>query len=146
VAGRFTDVRLAEPARDLGAAAALAAAMLAGGIEGPVLYPCGDRRRDELIDRLTAAGLGVDAVTAYRTTLAAPAAARDALAGADVVVVASPSVARLTADAVGAGRRPALVAVGPTTSAAAAAAGWAPDVVADRPDAEAIARAVKAAR
>src|SRR5438045_4193544 len=39
-----------------GAAAALAAAMLAAGVRGPVLFPCGDIRRDELPERLRHAG------------------------------------------------------------------------------------------
>ncbi len=41
----------------LGAAAALASAMLKGGVKGPVLFPCGDLRRDELPARLQDEGV-----------------------------------------------------------------------------------------
>jgi uroporphyrinogen-III synthase len=40
--------------------------------------------------------------------------------------------------------RPALVAVGPTTAAAARASGWPPTRIASRPTAEALAAAIRA--
>ena len=55
-----------------------------------------------------------------------------------MLVVASPTVADLLARACPPGVRPALVAVGPTTAAAARASGWAPDAVAPRPTVEAL--------
>lgn len=129
--------------RVLGAGAALAEAMLRSGVHGPVLYACGDRRRDELPQRLESAGIAVHEVVCYRTVLADPAEARARAADADVLVVASPSVAQLLGRC-GVEPRPPLVAVGPTTAAAASQAGWPPALVADAPTVPALARALRA--
>lgn len=118
----------------IGAAAALAAAMLQAGVQGPVLFPCGELRRDELPTRLRHEGIEVDEVVCYRSVLADEAAARSATERASILLVASPSVAELLARASGPGRRPRLLAVGPTTAAAARASGWPPSAVAERPD------------
>ena len=126
-----------------GAAAALAAAMLEAGVEGPVLFPCGELRRDELPTRLRHEGLEVDEVVCYRSVLADEAAARDAAARAAILVVASPSVADLLARASLVGERPRMLAVGPTTAAAARASGWMPAAVAARPDVEALVAGVR---
>lgn len=128
---------------ELGAAAALAPAMLAAGVRGPVLYPCGDLRRDELPARLRDEGVEVDELVCYRSVLAGEAAARHAAERAGVLIVASPSVADLLARACPAGLRPHLVAVGPTTAAAARASGWRPDAVAKRPTVDALAACVR---
>lgn len=122
----------------LGAAAALARAMLKAGVRGPVLFPCGEIRREELPARLRAQGVEVREVVCYRSVLAGEDAARSAVEGARVLVVASPSVAGLVAGACPPGRRPALLAVGPTTAAAARAAGWPPAAVARRPAVDAL--------
>jgi len=129
---------------DRGAAAALAEALLAAGRTGPVLFPCGGIRRDELPARLRSDGIEVDEVICYRSVLAGEAEARKAAERAQVLVVASPSVADLLARACPEGVRPALVAVGPTTAAAARASGWPPTRVASRPTAEALAAAIRA--
>ena len=128
--------------RTSGAGLALADAMLAADVRGPVLYACGDRRRDELPTRLRDAGIVVHEVVCYRTVLASLDEAAAAAALADLLVVASPSVARLLAD-VATMRRPLLIAVGPTTAAAAAAAGWTAAAIADAPTPLAVARAVR---
>ena len=140
------EVRAPEPRRvaERGAAAALADALVAAGVRGPVLFPCGDLRRDELPARLRSEGVDVDEVVCYRSVLAGESEARRAAERAQVLVVASPSVADLLARACPAGVRPALVAVGPTTAAAARASGWPPARVASRPTAEALAAAVRA--
>ena len=127
----------------MGAAAALAAAMLKEGVKGPVLFPCGDLRRDELPARLEDDGIDVEDVVCYRSVLASEGAARAAAERARVLVVASPSVADLLARACPPGVRPLLLAVGPTTAAAARGSGWAPAAVSSRPDAAALAGAVK---
>jgi len=127
-----------------GAAGALAAALLATGMRGPVLFPCGDIRRDELPARLRDDGIPVEEVVCYRSVLAAETEARPALQRAQIVIVASPSVADLLARTCPAGVRPALLAVGPTTAAAARASGWPPAGVAARPTAEALAASVRA--
>ena len=126
-----------------GAAEALARAMLEAGTDGPVLFPCGDNRRDALPDRLRSCGLRVDEVVCYRSVLASKAAAQAAADRSTVLVVASPSVADLLIRACPPNARPDLVAVGPTTAAAARASGWSPAAVADRPSVEALAAAVR---
>jgi len=127
-----------------GAAVALAAALASDGVRGPVLFPCGDIRRDELPARLRDQGIAVDEIVCYRTVLAGESEARRAAARGQVLVVASPSVAELLARACPAAARPALLAVGPTTAAASRASGWPPAAVASRPTAEALAAGVRA--
>jgi uroporphyrinogen-III synthase len=127
----------------LGAAAALAAAMLDAGIAGPVLFPCGEIRRDELPTRLRQEGIEVHEVVCYRSVVADDEAARTALRRAAILMVASPSVAELVARVSAATPRPLLLAVGPTTAAAARAAGWPPAAVAQRPDIEALLETVR---
>jgi uroporphyrinogen-III synthase len=144
--GRLGPVRRPDE-RDVGregAALALAAALLASGVRGPVLFPCGDTRREELPDRLRGGGLEVDEVICYRSKLADLSDARHAAERARVLVVASPSVAELLARACPPEVRPALLAVGPTTAAAARASGWTPARVAERPSVEALAAGVRA--
>jgi uroporphyrinogen-III synthase len=131
-------------ADESGAAAGLARAMLDQGIAGPVLFPCGELRRDELPTRLRHEGISVEEVVCYRTLLADEEEARRAAERAGVLIVASPSVADLLARACPGGIRPALLAVGPTTAAAARASGWPPARTAAGPSTEALAEAVRA--
>jgi uroporphyrinogen-III synthase len=126
-----------------GAAAALAAAMLEAGVRGPVLFPCGEVRREELTARLRHHGIEVEEVVCYRSVLAGETAARTAAERAGILIVASPTVADLLARACPPGVRPALLAVGPTTAASARASGWAPDAVASRPTVEALVAGVR---
>lgn len=123
---------------DAGAGSTLAGAMLASAVRGPVLFPCGDARRDELPAILRASGIAVEEVQVYRSVLADPQAAREAVADADAVLVASPKVATLLASTTRQGDRPALVAIGPTTATAARRAGWAPDGIARTPTVDAV--------
>jgi uroporphyrinogen-III synthase len=127
----------------LGAAVALAHAMLDSGVASPVLFPCGETHRDELPGLLRSRGLDVDEVVCYRSVLATSATARTAAARASVVVVSSPSVAALLAGACAPNERPNLVAVGPTTAASARDSGWPPSAVAPRPDVASVTRAVQ---
>jgi len=120
-------------AGELGAAAALAGEMLAAGVRGPVLFPCGELRRDELPVRLRHEGVEVEEVVCYRSVLAGEAEARAAAGRASVLVVASPSVVDLLARACPPGERPTLLAVGPTTAAASRAVGWPAAAVAASP-------------
>jgi uroporphyrinogen-III synthase len=128
----------------MGAAGALAATMIEDGVKGPVLFPCGDLRRDELPARLKDEGIEVEDVVCYRSVLASLGAARAAAERAQVLLVASPSVADLLARACPPGVRPLLLAVGPTTAAACRASGWPPSAVSARPDAKGLAASVKA--
>jgi uroporphyrinogen-III synthase len=129
---------------DAGAGSNVAGAMLAAGVSSPVLFPCGDTRRDELPAILRAAGVAVDEVVCYRALLADEAHALAAATEVDAVVVASPKVAQLLARVTRRGERPALVAIGPTTAAAARDAGWAPDGVAKRPTVDAVLERLRA--
>ena len=126
-----------------GAAGALARAMLDAGVSGRVLFPCGETRRDELPERLRNAGVEVDEVVCYRSILANEPEARKAGARGTLLVVASPSVADLLARACPPETRPDLVAVGPTTAAAARRSGWTPAAVAEQPSVEALVAAVQ---
>ncbi|HEY7638063.1 MAG TPA: uroporphyrinogen-III synthase [Gemmatimonadales bacterium] len=132
-----------EAVGEFGSAGALAQAMMAAGVSGPVLFPCGDRRREELPARLRDLGVEVEEVVCYRSVLAAEAEARAAAERAQVLVVASPSVAHLLARSCPPGIRPALLAVGPTTAAAARACGWPPAAVAAHPSTEALTGGVR---
>lgn len=127
-----------------GAAAALAAAMIDARVGSPVLFPCGNSRRDELPGRLRREGIEVDEVVCYESVLASESAARAAAGRATILVVASPSVAQLLTRACPLPDRPDLIAAGPTTAASARASGWAPAAVAPSPTVEAVTTAVRA--
>ena len=126
-----------------GAAAALARAMLDVPVTGPILFPCGSSRRDELPAGLRRKGIVVNEVVCYESVLAGE---REALAVAEratVVVVASPSVADLLTRVCPPASRPQLIAAGPTTAASARGMGWTPDAVATEPTAEAVVEAIR---
>lgn len=138
---RLPDERLAG---EQGAAAALVSAMVEAGVRGPVLFPCGDLRRDELPARLRERGIPVHEVVCYRSVLAGEEEARRAAARATALVVASPSVAALLARACPPAGRPSLVAAGPTTADAARSHGWPPAGVASAPTTEALTAEIRA--
>lgn len=129
--------RVEVPAGDVtepaGLAVRLAAAMLAAGVGSPVLFPCGEVHREELLVRLRAAGRRVEPLIAYRAVVASPEAISAAIARGDILVVTSPRVAQQLAATAPVDARPSMVAIGTTTADAAAAAGWSPDAVAMRP-------------
>ena len=127
----------------MGAAAAVAAEMVREGMAGPVLFPCGEIRRDELPTRLRQEGIEVDEVVCYRSIVAGEEAACEAVRRAGILIVASPTVAELLARASAPAPRPSLLAVGPTTAAAARAAGWSPAAVAEHPDVDALVAEVR---
>lgn len=119
----------------------LAEMMLEGDVGSPVLLPCGDLAREELATALREGGRAVEVVEAYRTVLSPASDAQAAMAAADIIVVTSPSVARLLA-AVEQRDCPALVAIGPTTAGEARRHGWTPDAVAASPAVPAVAAAI----
>jgi uroporphyrinogen III methyltransferase / synthase len=127
----------------LGAAKALARAMLAERVKGPVLFSCGEEHRGELSQELGNQGVRVDEIVCYRSVLAEESEARLAASRGRVLVVASPRVAGLLARACPRDARPELLAVGPTTAESARAAGWSPSAVAVEPTARALATAVR---
>lgn len=126
-----------------GTAATLARAMLEANVKSPVLFPCGETRREELVAGLCEGGVEVDEIVCYRSVPADESAARAAAARGSVVVVASPTVVELLARACPQPGRPELVAVGPTTAASARAAGWPPAAVATEPSALALISAIR---
>jgi uroporphyrinogen-III synthase len=126
-----------------GAAGVLARALLVSRLGGPVLFPCGEMRRDELPARLRQEGIEVEEVICYRSVLAGADEARSAAESASLLVVASPSVAQLLGRACPPQVRPPILAVGATTAAAARAAGWPPAAVAPEPTAESLADTVR---
>jgi uroporphyrinogen-III synthase len=125
-----------------GAAEALAQLMLDAGVAGPVLFPCGGTRREDLPRHLESEGVRVDAVVCYQSVLADESEARAAAGGATLLIVASPSVAHLLMGACPPGSRPDIVAVGPTTAAAARDGSWEPAAVAAHPARDAVVAAV----
>jgi uroporphyrinogen-III synthase len=126
----------------LTAAEILARSMIQEAVQSPVLFPCGDLRRDELPNELRRHGIRVDEVICYRSVLADESQARSAADGGTVLVVASPSVAGLLARACPSAPRPELIAVGSTTAASARAAGWSPAAVAEQPTVRALSSAI----
>ena len=110
---------------------------------GRVLFAGAEGARRVVVDEL-----GADFVALYRTVPAAPAGG---LPVGDVVVVASPSAARVLAEiwvppgGAPAAARPVVVSIGPQTSAAARAAGLPVDVEAARFDLDGLVAAVERA-
>ncbi|MFV0308140.1 MAG: uroporphyrinogen-III synthase [Desertimonas sp.] len=108
-----------------------------------VLVAQADRAAPTVVDGLRAAGHEVRAVTAYVTTTRRPTDEElRRLRGVDAVLLASPSAVegwcRAVEPAVADRVRPLIVAIGPTTAAAAATAGIGPDAVAETPDADGV--------
>ena len=105
------------------------------GLTGRVLLPGAAQGRDVLPAGLAAAGWEVDAVEAYRTvSVPMTEADRATVAGADAVCFASGSSVKgfLEAGAGPAALPPVVVCIGPTTAAAAVAAGLSVTAVAAR--------------
>lgn len=90
-------------------------------LTGPVALPGGDRARLELSDTLTEAGVDTRPLVVYDTVRRAWTLAPDAV---DAVLLASPSAVEAVPDEVA--RRAALVALGPSTSAALRSRGFTP--------------------
>ena len=122
-----------------GAAGALARAMLAAGCGARCCFPAATSAGTSCLRGSGDEGIAVEEVVCYRSVLAGEAEAREAAQRAQMLLVASPSVADLLARACPPGARPALLAVGPTTAAAARASGWPPAGGRRRPTAEALA-------
>lgn len=117
LAGRPADV---VPERQTGAA--LVASMPPGS--GRVLVAQADRADDLVAAGLRQLGYDVRVVTAYRTNLRVPTTReRTAVLAADAVVFASGSAATAWVQAIGAAGPPIVIAIGPSTAAAAESAG-----------------------
>ncbi len=128
--------------------ALLAGAPLAGA---SILVPRAERVAHETGRALADAGAWVDELAVYRTESADVDVAllRDELARCDAVAFASPSAVRefaasLAGDAPRLAQHAVKLAIGPATAAALAEAGLAADIVAERPDADALVAALAA--
>ena len=110
-----------------------------------MLFPVSDRSPAALADDLRARGAQVDVVVAYRTTVPPDAGDRLRAAlgqGIDAVTFASPSAVDAFVSLGGGGRLPSVV-IGPTTAAAARAAGLAVAATAEAATSEGLAAAVE---
>ncbi|MEZ4586734.1 MAG: uroporphyrinogen-III synthase [Gemmatimonadales bacterium] len=128
-------------ASDRSHAVQLARAMLRDGAGGPVGFARGDRAGAALPRTLAAGGVEVRTAVAYRT-LAASRETLEALCGVDLIVVASPSAARVLAK--NALMLP-IVAIGPTTARAARTRGLDVRATAATADPSGVVAAVRAA-
>jgi uroporphyrinogen-III synthase len=134
-----------------GGVALVAALRDDASIEGrSVLFPAADHARPDTILRLREAGARVHVVTAYRTLprlgAATELAARLSRPGVDAVVFTSPSAVETLGDVLGSGTgRTRFAAIGTTTRDRLEAAGARDVVMPDRPDFEALARALACA-
>lgn len=111
-------------------AAALAAA-LAELPPSRVLLALADRAPDTLQDRLDAAGHTVTRVTAYRTVAVPPAGRKVDPPPADALLLASGSAAEAWVEHFGSATPPIVVAIGPSTAAAATRSGLKVSAIAD---------------
>jgi uroporphyrinogen-III synthase len=125
-----------------GSAEALAGYLAARPLPGPLLFLSGNRRREVLPASLAASGLAFEELCVYETRVEdAPAAASLPLPA--WIVFFSPSgVEALEAGAGASWASARKAALGATTAAALAGAGWQVDVVAARPTPEALAQAL----
>ena len=130
-----------------GRAEDLADLIISEGIEDPLLFLCGDRRRDELPDRLSEAGVPVEERVVYHTIPDASALTDVPSSVPDWVVFFSPSGVE-AANSVEAfpWNRVRVAAIGPTTADALREAGSAPAAVATTPTPEALVTALSLAR
>ncbi len=128
---------------EAGEAEDLAALIAARRFAAPLLFLCGDRRRDVLPAQLRAAGLAVEERVVYRTILDASALRAEATDPPAWVVFFSPSgVEAIREGAAVPWNYVQKAAIGPTTADALRAAGFAPSAVATAPTPEALAAAV----
>lgn len=113
-------------------ARSLTAQILEAGLDGPVLYPCGESHREELPSSLAARGVPVKAIVCYRAELASGELIAAVLAETDVVLIGSHRVLTAVAD-VRPKERPHLLCLGPATARTARGLGWPPWAIAVTP-------------
>ncbi len=126
-----------------GEAEALAEFIVLHRFDRPLLFLCGDRRRDVLPDRLRAAAVPFEELVVYRTLPEAGALGGLAACPPDWVAFFSPSGVEAALAAPGfPWNRVSRAAIGPTTAAALRAAGHPAAAVAAEPTPDALAAAV----
>lgn len=119
----------------------LARYILGKQFEKPLLLLCGDRRRDELPDRLNAEGVALEEVCVYRTVLK-DTLDLDSLPSPDWVVFFSPSGIEAVTNADVDLSRPRIAAIGTTTASALEAYGHRVDAIAQEPSPGGVAAAI----
>lgn len=131
----------------IGPGRGLGETMAAAGVEGPVLYVCGEPHREELTMLLRQCDVEVVEAVCYRSVLAETDQIQGAVdaTGGGIVVVGSPRVVECLASAHDGGAWPRLVTLGPTTARAATELGWQPAAVSLSPSVEDVARAIEEA-
>ncbi|MDX1545967.1 MAG: uroporphyrinogen-III synthase [Rhodothermales bacterium] len=134
---------LAPEGEEAGEAHALAERIAGRPFAAPLLFLCGDRRRDELPRALAAAGIAVREQVVYETRLRTGFALDP---WPDWLVFFSPSgVEAVQQNVLIDPRRARCAAIGPTTAAALRAAGWPPAAVAPAPTPEGLVTSLQAA-
>lgn len=126
-----------------GTAEDLARVMVAAGVRGPVLFPCSNRRREDLPRSLRAEGIDVEEAVVYETELQRPELPA---APIEWAVFFSPSgVEAAFEDRSFPWNRLRTAAIGPTTAEALARAPAPASAVAAEPTPEALVRALATA-
>ena len=133
--------------QESGSAQELAALIVRHSFKEPLLFLCGNRRRDVLPNRLREAGIPFEEQRVYETRLRTDLDLTTPTVP-DWLVFFSPSGIEAVRQAgamqdahhLAAVR---LAAIGPTTARALREAGWAPDAVADRPAPDALVEAIR---
>lgn len=145
-AERVRGLGLAPVGEEAGHAAALADRIAADPPDKPLLFLCGDRRRDVLPDRLRAAGVAFDELVVYWTIGDASALEARLAEAPDWLAFFSPSGVEATLELDGISwNSVSAAAIGPTTADALRAAGIHPAAVAASPTPEALVAAVTSA-
>ena len=128
-----------------GSASLLAEYIAKRSFEQPLLFLCGDRRRDELPQRLEKAGVALDELCVYKTLVREEVDLRGQ-PQPDWVVFFSPSgLEAIEGNENFALHLPRIAAIGPTTAAELREAGYNVDAVADEPSPQGVAAAILAA-
>lgn len=113
--------------------------------QNPLLFLCGDRRRDDLPDRLQTAGIAYEEICVYRT-FPESGIEFDEEDQPDWIVLFSPSGLDALDSSTGLDLTSVrIAAIGPTTAAAAETRGWKVDAVAEKPSPASLAAAIRMA-
>lgn len=132
-ADELRNIGFAPIGEESGSGGTLANHILQRRFEKPLLFLCGDRRRDELPDRLHEGGVSVDELCVYKTK---PMSRLDLTDNPtpDWIVFFSPSGVEAMQSATGVDKADVrIVAIGPTTASALRQDGYHVDAVATEP-------------
>ncbi len=127
------------------AAEALALAIIAESIRGPLLHLAGDPHRPELAARLADAGIVVDTLPVYRSVMVTDVELLAVVTRSDLLILGAPMVVQALADLGEEATLPSYLAVGATTAAACRAARLPLVGVAEQPTAQGVAAAIEQA-